>query len=65
MEDPRFHVLLSKGEVENLITALDDGSAVIGARPLISHLKRRLQERERFEEEVERAANGPEYLVGI
>ena len=65
MEDPRFHVLLSKGEVESLILALGHGSAVLDGNLLIDHLECRLRERERFEKEVERAANSPEYLVGI
>ena len=64
-DDPRFHVLLSKDEVESLITALDRGTAVHGAQSLIIRLQTRLRERKRFEEEVDRAARAPDYLVGI
>jgi len=63
-EEPRFSVMLTRAEVESLITFL----RLYGAHfedHLIERLQRRLRQRDAHEAQERRLANGPETLVGI
>ena len=63
-EERRFSVMLTRSEVETIMMELEwtTGSP---DHDLIERLERRLRQRDTYEAQERRLANGPETLVGI
>ncbi len=63
-EERRFSVMLTRAEVETIMEELDETTGSPD-HDLIDRLERRLRQRDTYEAQERRLANGPETLVGI